>query len=31
MRKMPNGGYTKKFREEVVKIVTEQGMSALEV
>jgi len=31
MERIPNGRYTKEFREEAVKMVTEQGMSVLEV
>ncbi len=31
MERVPNGRYTKEFREAAVKMVTEQGMSVLEV
>jgi transposase len=31
MERVPNGRYTKEFREEAVKMVTERGMSVLEV
>lgn len=31
MEKVPNGRYTKEFREEAVKMVTEGGLSVLEV
>ena len=31
MERVPNGRYTKEFREEAVKMVTESGMSVLEV
>ncbi len=27
MKKVPNGRYTKEFREEAVKLVTEEGLS----
>ena len=30
MEKVPNGRYTKEFREEAVKMVTDGGMSVLE-
>jgi transposase len=30
MEKIPNGRYTKKFREEAVKVVTDGGLSVLE-
>jgi len=31
MERVPNGRYTREFREEAVKMVTEQGMSVLDV
>jgi transposase len=31
MERIPNGRYTKEFREEAVKMVTEGGLSVLEV
>jgi transposase len=31
MEKVPNGRYTKEFREEAVKMVTDGGLSVLEV
>jgi transposase len=31
MEKVPNGRYTKEFREEAVKMVTDAGLSVLEV
>jgi transposase len=31
MEKVPNGRYTKEFREETVKMVTDGGLSVLEV
>ena len=30
MERIPNGRYTKEFREEAVKLVTEEGLSAPE-
>jgi len=30
MERIPNGRYTKEFREEAVKMVTDGGMSVLE-
>ena len=30
MKKVPNGRYTKEFREEAVKLVTEGGFSSYE-
>jgi len=30
MERIPNGRYTKEFREEAVKMVTDGGLSALE-
>ncbi len=31
MERIPNGRYTKEFREEAVKMVTDGGLSALEI
>jgi transposase len=31
MERIPNGRYTKEFREEAVKMVTDGGMSAVEI
>jgi transposase len=31
MEKVPNGRYTKEFREEAVKMLTDGGLSVLEV
>jgi transposase len=31
MERIPNGRYTKEFREEAVKMVTEGGLSVLEI
>jgi transposase len=31
MESIPNGRYTKKFREEAVKMVTDGGLSAVEI
>lgn len=31
MERVPNGRYTKEFREEAVKMVTDGGLSALEI
>ena len=31
MERIPKGAYTKKFREEAVKLVTEGGLSVSEV
>ena len=31
MERIPNGRYTKEFREEAVKMATEGGLSVLEI
>jgi transposase-like protein len=31
MERVPNGRYTKEFREEAVKMLTESGLSVLEI